>query len=326
MSNKEAYIVFCEQIPSLPLFLQPWWLDAVTQTDGKIWDVLLAKDENGMTVGAMPYLLRERFGFKYILLPQMTQIGGIVVSPGVEGDKRKIATICRQIKEQLDGMGLAYYHQQFIPGSACVEAMCTLGFTTQAKVTYRVEDLSDIDAVIASFSKNKRRQLHKAKSLHIERGMDVNEFYRLHTEWLASRKRKIRYSNEFLAALEGKARQLQQCEILSVHNADGEPYAAVFLSWDKRYMYYLIPTYNPMYADSGAGALLVLEAMKLAREKHVQFDFEGSMDKGIANHYKQFGSIATTYYAVEKYYNSFFRVAFRIQELREWVSALKCKV
>ena len=83
-------------------------------------------------------------------------------------------------------------------------------------------------------------------------------------------------------------------------------------------MYYLIPTYDPAFRESGAGALLVLEAMKMAREKHVHFDFEGSMDKGTAKHYMQFGSTPVTYYSVEKFYKPIFRLAVWIQRLREW--------
>jgi hypothetical protein len=71
-------------------------------------------------------------------------------------------------------------------------------------------------------------------------------------------------------------------------------------------MYYLIPCYAPAYKDSGASALLVLEAIKLARQKGVAFDFEGSMIRGVANHYKQFGSTRTLYYGVEKYYKWYF--------------------
>jgi hypothetical protein len=95
-------------------------------------------------------------------------------------------------------------------------------------------------------------------------------------------------------------------------------YAATFLVWDKNHLYYLIPTVDQAFGESGAGALLALEAMKLAREKQVFFDFEGSMDKGIAHHYKQFGSTPTTYYSIEKYYKPLFRLVIWYQKLREW--------
>ena len=316
MSNKERYIEWVAAQEYVPIFMQPWWMDAVCA--GKTWDVLLAEDSEGNILGAMPYLLRKRAWFKYIVMPQQTQIGGIWVDSQVTGDKWKTAEVCRALKEQMDTMGLAYYYQQYLPGSLCVEAMRGLGFTTKERVTYRVDDLSNLDAVIDKFSKNKKRQLQKALSLHADRTMEIEDFYRFHSQCLATRKRKISYSREFLLVLERKARRLGQCTVLSVRNADGEPYAAAFLVWDKKYMYYLIPAINPAFGDSGAGALLVLEAMKLAREKHVLFDFEGSMDRGTAKHYQQFGSNPVKYFSVEKYYKPFFRLAIWFQKLREW--------
>ena len=306
MSNKERYIEWAGRQEYLPVTMTPWWLDAVCA--GKEWDVLIVEDtpsaphSKGEILGVMPYLLRRRAWYKYIVMPQLTQTGGIWVTPEVTADRWKTAEVCRRIKEQMDTMGLAYYYQQYLPGSLCVDAMRALGFRTRERVTYRVEDLSDLDALIASFSKNKRRQLQKALSLHAERTMEVEEFYRFLSSSLHARKRRCTCSREFLLVLERKARRLGQCAILSICNADGKPYAAAFLVWDKHFLYYLVPAYDPAFSESGAGALLVLEAMKLAREKHVQFDFGGSMERGIANHYKQFGSTAVTYCSVEKSY------------------------
>ena len=315
MSNKERYIEWVGQQEYIPIYMMPWWMDAVCA--GKMWDVLLAEDENGRILGAMPYLLRKRAQFRYIIMPQQTQIGGLWVTAEVTADKGKTAEVCRQIKEQLDGMHLAYYYQQYLPGSLCVDAMRGLGFKTRERVTYRVDDLSDIEVLVASFSKNKRRQLQKAQGLRVARGMNPEDFYRFHRQCLQSRKRKISYTREFLLVLERKAKRLGQCEILSICNEEGQPYAAAFLVWDKHYMYFLIPTYDPAFHDSGAGALLVLEAMKLAREKHVHFDFEGSLEKGTAEHYKQFGSTPVKYFSVEKYYRPIFRLAVWLQKLRE---------
>ena len=316
MTEKERYIVWANEQEYMPITMMPWWLDAVCA--GKEWDAILVEDEHGAIQGAMPYLLRKRARFRYIVMPQMSHAGGIWVTPEVTADRWKTAEVCRQIKERLDKMGLAYYYQQYMPGSLCVNAMRALGFKTRERVTYRVDDLSDIDALTASFSKNKQRQLKKAASLHTERNMEVEDFYRFHTACLAARKRRISYSREFLLVLERKARRAKQCQILSICNSEGQVYAAAFLVWDKHYLYYLIPAYDPAFNDSGAGASLALEAMKFAKEKGVRFDFEGSMDKGTAEHYRQFGSTATTYYAVEKYYKPLFRLAIWFQKLREW--------
>jgi lipid II:glycine glycyltransferase (peptidoglycan interpeptide bridge formation enzyme) len=147
--------------------------------------------------------------------------------------------------------------------------------------------------------------------------MGIEEFYRFHVQCLREQSKQISYSREFLLVLNRKTQRLGQSQILSIRNADNEVLAAAYLVWDKHSMYYLIPCYDLKYKDSGASALLVLEAIKLARQKGVSFDFEGSMIKGVANHYKQFGSTQTIYYSVEKYYKWYFWFANVINKLRE---------
>lgn len=317
MSDKEAYIDFCKCSPELPLFLQPWWLDAVTQPDGKVWDVLLARNKQGEIEGVMPYMIRQRALIKYIVMPQLTQLGGIWVTPEVTDNKWRTTEICRQFKEQLDNMGLAYYYQQYLSGNLCMDVMRGMGFIVRERVTYRIDDLSDLDAVIGAFSKNKRRQLQKAQNLHPEQTMTAEDFYQFHVHCLSARKRDISYSHDLFITLDHETRSHNQSQIISICDSEGRTYAAAFLVWDKKTLYYLIPTYDPTYGDSGAGALLVLESIKLAQEKNVCFDFEGSMDKGIALHYSQFGSTETTYYSVEKFYNPLFHLPMWFQKIRE---------
>ena len=314
MTAKERYIEWAGKQEYIPLTMQPWWMEAVCA--GKEWDVLIAENEQGKIVAAMPYLMRKRVWVRYIVMPQQTQIGGIWVAPEVTEDKWQTAEVCRSIAEQLARLDIAYYYQQYPVGSQCVDAMRALGFKVKERVTYRIEDLSNLDSVIDNFSKNKKRQLQKSLSLHTERGMLPEEFFRFHSQCMAEQRKHISYSREFFLVLERKAKRQQQCEILSVRNADGEIYAAAFVVWDKRLLYYLIPCYSLEHKNSGAGALLALEAIKLAREKQVIFDFEGSMTRGVAEHYKQFGSTPTTYYSVEKYYKPWFRLAIWWNKIR----------
>lgn len=314
MTNKERYIQWASEQEYLPLTMQPWWMDAVCA--GKEWNVLLAVDKEDNILAALPYLIRKRAWLRYIVMPQQTQIGGIWVAPSVTEDKWQTAEVCRQMVEQLDALKLAYYYQQYPVNSLCVEPMRALGFKTRERITYRIDDLSNLDDVIDGFSKNKKRQLQKALSLHAERSMSPEEFYRFHSRCMTEQRKRITYSREFFLVLERKARRLGQSEIISIHNADGEIYAAAFLVWDKRLMYYLIPCYALAHKNTGAGALLVLESIKLAREKQVIFDFEGSMIRGVANHYRQFGSTPVKYYSVEKYYRPLFRLATFFNKLR----------
>lgn len=303
MTNKERYCEWAASQEYVPVFMMPWWLDAVCA--GKTWDVLLAEDEGGHILGAMPYMLRGRAFYKFISMPPQTQTGGIWVTPEVTADKWRTAEACRQIKEQMETLGIAYYYQQYLPGSLCVDAMRGLGCKVKERTVYRVEDLSNLDALIASFSKNKQKQLQKSLSLHAEHKMDIEDFYRFYCRCMSNAKRRCAYTREFLLVLERKAKRLGQCEVLNICNADGLTYAAAFVLWDMHYMYFLFPAYDPAFKESGASALLVLEAMKLAREKHVRFDFNNSMDKRVLKEFKQFGAEPVRYYSVERTYKSF---------------------
>ena len=316
MTNKEIYCDFCQNTPELPIFMQDWWLDAVCA--GKQWDVLLSFNKNGEIQAAMPYLLRKRAWMKYIVMPQQTQIGGIWISDVALPDNvDRLTEICQDFTRQLAELGLSYYYQHYPIGSNAIESMRTLGFKIKERITYRIEDLSNLDQVISAFSKNKKRQLQKALSLHAETNMNIEDFYRFHVRCLQEQGKQISYTREFLLVLERKTSRLQQSQIISIHNADNEILAAAFLVWDKNSMYYLIPCYDLKHKDSGASALLVLESIKLARKQGVVFDFEGSMIRGIANHYKQFGSTRTIYYSVEKYYKWYFWFANAYNWLRE---------
>ena len=315
MTNKERYRELCQHVSDMPIFMTDWWMDAVCA--GKEWDVMLSIDEDGKIQAALPYLLRKRAWMKYIVMPQQTQIGGVWLREDIRGDATRVVAICQAFTQELGELGLSYYYQHYSTGSPAVEPMQALGFKTKERVTYRIEDLTDLDAVIKAFSKNKKRQLQKALSLHADTSMGIEDFYRFHTQCLHDQGKQISYSREFLLVLQRKTSRLQQSQILSICDADNEVLAAAFLVWDKQSMYYLIPCYAPQHKDSGAGALLVLEAIKLARRKGVAFDFEGSMIRGVANHYKQFGSTRTVYYSVEKYYKWYFWFANAINWLRE---------
>ena len=316
MTNKELYREFCLRTSDLPIFMQDWWLDAVCA--GKQWDVLLSFNKNGEIQAAMPYLLRKRAWMKYIVMPQQTQIGGIWISDVALPDNvDRLTEICQDFTRQLAELGLSYYYQHYPIGSNAIESMCTLGFKIKERITYRIEDLSNLDQVISAFSKNKKRQLQKALSLHAETNMNIEDFYRFHVRCLQEQGKQISYTREFLLVLERKTSRLQQSQIISIHNADNEILAAAFLVWDKNSMYYLIPCYDLKHKDSGASALLVLESIKLARKQGVVFDFEGSIIRGVANHYKQFGGARTVYYSVEKYYKWYFWFANAINWLRE---------
>lgn len=325
MSNKELYTAWAEQQDELPIFFQPWWMDAVCA--GKQWDVLLSFTENSDPehrevkdiVAVLPYLFRQRLWMKWITMPQQTQIGGIWLTQngGLTDDNQLIdlPKICEDFVGQLKALGLHYYYQQYPIGSRMVEPMRAEHFRVRERVTYQITDLHDLNAVVDRFSKNKKRQLQKAVTLSVDYSLTPDQFYAFHQQCMAAQKKQISYNREFFLVLSRKSMRQAQSQIIAIRNMDGELCAAAYVVWDKYKMYYLIPCYHPAYKESGASALLVVEAIKLAREKGVSFDFEGSNHYGTAQHYKQFGAEKMTYFSVEKYYHPAFGIAMGVNYL-----------
>lgn len=327
MSSKEIYTEWCLTQDDLPLFMQPWWLDAVCA--GKQWDVILYHNpRTGKVLAAMPYLLRERLGMRYIIMPQMTQVAGIRLDKSLKNDdgtiwdRPELQKVCKYMDQRLREMNLCYYYQQYPIDSFLPPEMEKLGYKLHRRETFRVDDLSDMNAVVNSFSKNKKNQLAKAENLHVELDMNPEAFYRFHSSCMRAQGKKISYSREFLLVLERKTSRLQNGQIISICDDSGEVHAAAFLAWDKQYLYYLMPCYTPTHKDSGASARLVLEAMRLAQHKGVMFDFEGSMHKGVADRYRQFGSTAVPYFGVSRVFKWYFVFALAIN----WLNLLRYRI
>lgn len=323
MSNKEQYAAFSQHQPDMPVMMQSWWMEAVCA--GKEWDVMLftrrelekAKSkkqeaEPDEVVAAMPYLLRKRLWYRFIVMPQLTQFGGVWLNDEVQGSPELQERLAELIARRLREMKIAYYYQHFPVGNPMHYWLAQQRMKAEERVTYRIEHLTDDEEIEDSFSKNKKRQLQKAGDLSVDFNMTAEEFYGFHKQCMGERNRKLSYSREFLLVLERKARRAEQAAFIRitgpVDNAQ-KTLAAAFVVWDKRYMYYLIPAYLPSAAKSGASARLAQEAIRLAREKGLQFDFEGGNDsEGIANHYKQFASQPVTYYSVSKLYRPSFAI------------------
>lgn len=303
MTNKERYCEWAPLQEGMPIFMQPWWLDAVCA--GKEWDVLLSLDEQGEIRAALPYLFRKKWWMRWITMPPFTQFGGLwLIQNGglIEGTDKvvDISDICKDIANQIKELDLHYYYQHFPISSKAAPVMKALGFHLKERNSYRIEDLHDLNKVIDAFSKSKKRQLQRSLSLHAERGMAAEDFYRFHTNVAQLKKRKMSYTREFLLVCDRKTRRNGQGDIIAIKNADGQVYAAAYLIWDSHCMYYLIPAIDPMHKSSGAPELLVLEALKLAREKGVIFDFSSKQSRAQDNHFKQFGATKTSFHVVEK--------------------------
>jgi lipid II:glycine glycyltransferase (peptidoglycan interpeptide bridge formation enzyme) len=193
-----------------------------------------------------------------------------------------------------------------------MQALQAQGFITNERTTYRIDTIPPRESLPASFSENKRRQIRKAAGWELA-DLSAEDFYNFHRHCIEAQGKRIDYPEAWAQAVLPEAIRQAQGRLIAAQNKDGHRAAAMFLAWDKERAYYLLPSYDPAYKDTGAMSWLTYEALCLAHERGLGFDFEGSMTPSIALSCLQFGGQAVVYHRIEKFYNPLVRIAVTLK-------------
>ena len=306
MNNKEQYIQFCQKEENLHLFLQPWWLDAVTQPDGKQWDVLLARNKHKDIAAALPFVTGKKFGLKYIVMPQLTQYTGVWIKDVAGENIAKRTTrekyLQNSLIEQLKKMNISYFELNFPLTYTNWLPFYLAGYNQQTCYTYRMEDISDTDKVFSLFFYTKKYQVHRAqKALHVDYSMSADEFYELQCKQISSKGEKNFISKKLVCNVINTARQRKQGLIVRATDVKGNTHAAIFIVYDKNSAYEILTAISPEYRDTGASTFVVWEAIKKLSKVTKSWDFAGSMIEEVEHSNRQFGTVQTPYFKISKY-------------------------
>ena len=304
MTNKERYIQLCEK-EALPLFLQPWWMDAVTEPDEKKWDVLLACNKQGEIEAAMPFVTGSKLGMRYALTPQLTQYTGVWIKDkeGEDVTERlsREKKLQNDIIEQLKALRIRYFDVKFPLSYTYWSPFYWAGYKQETHYTYRIEDLSELEKVYAGFDKVKRRHIRNAEQeLSIRFDMPSLDFYNFKCNQLSDRGDGNDYSKALVVHLIDTCRARHQGFIVSAEDAEGAIHAAYFIPYDSHSAYELISAIHPSYRASGGSVLALWHAIKKAAEVTKSFDFEGSMLEHVEHNNRQLGGLPVPYFSISK--------------------------
>ena len=306
MSDKEAYILFCEQTPALPLFLQPWWLDAVTIPDGKEWEVLLARNKQGEIEAVMPFVTGRKWGMRYVVTPQLTQYTGVWIKDiDGEGATERLSREKRlqnDIIGQLEAMRIAFFDVKFPLNYTYWSPFYWAGYRQETHYTYRIENLNDTEQVFAAFDITKQNKIHKAEKagITVDFEMTADELYDLQCAQLEERGSKDVLSRALMRSIVEASRSRGQGLIARAKDQEGNTHAAVFVPWDRHCAYDLVTAIHPLFRSSGASTLMIWESIKQVSKQTEVWDFEGSMIENVESSFRQFGGIPVPYYEIYK--------------------------
>jgi hypothetical protein len=307
MVSRDAYALFCETAPDLPLFMQPWYLDAVCK--GGQWDVALM-EKAGCVVAALPYFLKKKGHWQYIAMPPLARMLGPYLLPEYRVP-RKEASLLEALIAQLPS-GLAAFAQDFNYTAQNWLPFHWQGFRQTTRYSYILE-INDLNAVWQNLAPDYRNQkIPKAQEqVELRTGGSLDDFLEIHDRSYERKGLDPPISYELMSRLD-KALIEHNCREIfaAADRKNGKVHSVAYLAWDKQSAWYLMAGDDPALRQSGAGILLAWEAIRYTNEvlKLPVFDFAGSMIQSIERVRRQFGAVQKPYFRVQKEWSLLWKV------------------
>jgi hypothetical protein len=302
MTTKDKYRICSEQYPDIPLFLRPWWMDAVCGRES--WDVRLAFDKIDQFLGLWVFSLKSRWGLKYIVPPPATPYTGLWLNydPAMSSYHRNRLerNVIPELLEQLPRFH--WMDQRFHYQMSNWLPLSWNGFSQTTRYTYLLRDISDdgkIDGAICTHHNRKIKRALSNRVIIVTGPQHFERFYELY-QLSAERKGLQVHSQDNFLRLHTTIQQQGAGEVMLAIDAENKAHAGAYLLWDAHSAYYWIGCSHPKLRDSGAPALLLREAILYCSQFAPCFDFDGSMHRGIERFFSGFGAAQTPCLAVAK--------------------------
>lgn len=281
------------------IFEQSWWLDAVAPG---AWQDLVVGSES-QPQARWRIAVETRKGMRCIVQPPLTQTAG----PWLDIPAGKMASRLAQEKDLLgeligrlpahDYLALHLHplRQNWLP-------YAWAGFSQTTRYTYVLRELGDEAALWAGFAKNIRSDINKAeKRVKIERGDDVERFFRLHALTFSRQGIATPYDLALVRRLHAAATAHEAITLFFAIDEQGRDHAGLCMVNDGYTAYYLMGGADPELRSSGASSLLLWAAIRHAAAAGAQvFDFEGSMIEPIERFFRGFGAEQQSYHRITR--------------------------
>ncbi|MCL2328485.1 MAG: methicillin resistance protein [Bacteroidetes bacterium] len=316
--NKQRYEHFCSEHPEIPLFMQAWWLNAVTVPVGKDWNALFV-EENGEIVAVMPYHSLRKWGFTVVIQPQLTQHNGVWIDYRKEQKLHKRYSfekrVMNSLVDQLEALKISFYSQNFHHSFTNWQPFYWRGFEQSTRYTYMIRNIADLDSVFENISPKYRKQIRKGEQdFEVDYDLQPEEFFDFHQKMLLKKNDKISYSKNLFLSIYQATTARNQGEIIAIRDKNRELLSALFVVWDENTAYNLIATRQKNDEGNTALIFMIWTAMQSLSGTTKNYDFEGSMIEGVAARNQQFGAEQVPYFTITKRYSKIFDILQKIKK------------
>lgn len=320
INDKELYTHFCKVQKKLPIYFNDWYLDSVCGK-GK-WDVLLYLIDKKI-IAVMPYypsLLGMGLFGKKLAMPKITPYMGVYflfdedinITKKLSEEKKIMSLLIEALPKH------SYFNMRFHESIKNWLPFYWKGFSQTNFYTYVIKDLTNLDLVYSNFRSSVRNKIRKAdKLVKVEISEDIEAFYQLNKMTFERQSLSIGYSKDFLIRQDKALKANNARTIFFAKDLDNRLHSALYLTHDLFSVNIHLVGENPDLRNSGAGTLLVWEAIKYTRNtlNLNRFNFEGSMIENIEANRRSFGAEQVCYFKISKVKSRILKSVFFILDL-----------
>jgi Acetyltransferase (GNAT) domain len=314
-NNKVEYIKLCETEPSISLFMQKGWLDAVCTEGGLSWDVALAKDKNGKITAALAYVLREKWGLKIITVPYLTKFTGIWLAPlpystHYENNNEEY----NRIKEIISQ--LPHFHRLTLNLNTNLTDWSPFHWADFSQTTRYVQVLElgeNKEILYKNLNRNTKRNIKKSEGYFtVEIREDFDNFIKLNNTVFERQSKANVIPLSIWQNLDALLNDKNQRRIYFSVDKKGEYQASFYMVWDNQYAYALANGLTETGRTYGAMSQLTWRAIEDAADMGLSFNFLGSMMPSVEAFNRGFNTVKKPYFVLNKSKNRFFEGVFKL--------------
>lgn len=242
-------------------------------------------------------------------MPHLTKFLGPYLSPDFRQSRKAHKTL-QALIEQLPAFSFfsqnCYYDlQDWLP-------FYWNNYQQTTQYSYVLDDLSDLSKVYQNFSADYRNnKIKKAQGL-VKIVMDLTPEAYYRTEKMSFDRQGLTFpfSLDYFKTYDAVMAEQGVRRLFFAIDEQQQIHSVLYLLIDHDRAYYHMAGDNPALRASGAGILLVWEAIQYTKNELGLniFDFEGSMIKPIERVRRQFGAKQVPYFNIYKYQSKIYRL------------------
>ena len=298
---KEKYIELCKNEKSIPVFMKNFWLDSVCDN----WNVELYEKNNDI-IAAFVYVVKNRYGIKYISIPKSTQYNGLWIKSDNKLSEEKKTSLELEVMnyflDKIEKLNMVFHIQTFSPKIKNLLPFYWRGYLIETKYTLVIEN-KNIDDIWNGINPKLRNIIKNAsKKAVIFELDDANLFYDFLIKTFERQNQLPRLTRSEFIKLDEALKEKQIRYMIGAKDGEGQIHSICYFVCDNEKMYYLMSGTDANLRNCNFNSVILWEAIKKSNEMGLAFDFEGSMNKNIYSFMRKFGAELNPYYKVSKLY------------------------